>query len=81
MTRHDPFVRLKHMLDASRLATRWIRGVVRKEFDGNQLLQSGIIHQLQVIGEAASRLPTSTIEEHPEIPWSEIVGMRHILVS
>ena len=35
---------------------------------------------MQVIGEAASRLPTSTIEEHPEIPWSEIVGMRHILV-
>ena len=35
---------------------------------------------LQIIGEAARLLPEEVRASAPDIPWSEIIGMRHILV-
>ena len=34
---------------------------------------------LEIVGEAARQLPASFREEHPEIPWRDIIGMRNIL--
>jgi len=39
-----------------------------------------VIHALQIIGEAASRIPSSLRRRYPELPWTNITGMRHILV-
>lgn len=36
--------------------------------------------QIIIIGEAARRISSEFQEEHPEIPWPEIIGMRHRLV-
>lgn len=49
-------------------------------FVGDELLQTWAIYHIQIIGEAASRLSDSIKTAHPEIPWAEIVAMRHILV-
>ena len=35
---------------------------------------------MQLIGEAAARLGHEFQEDHPDIPWAEIVAMRNILV-
>ena len=52
----------------------------RQAFDDDELIQTWIIHHLQIIGEAASGLSESFREQYPEIPWTKIVGMRNILV-
>jgi len=39
-----------------------------------------IIHNIQIIGEAASNLSEDYCREHSEIPWAQIVAMRNILV-
>ena len=49
-------------------------------FEHDELIQTWIVHHLQIIGEAASSLPDSFREKHPEVPWSKIIGMRNILV-
>lgn len=57
------------------------RGVQGKEaFDRDELLQTWMIHHIQIIGEAASRLLQVAKDKHPEIPWAKIVGMRNTLV-
>lgn len=38
------------------------------------------IRYIAVIGEAANHLPIQITEAHPDIPWRDIVEMRHILV-
>ncbi len=35
---------------------------------------------IEIIGEASYKLTHSFTEEHPELPWRKIIGMRHILV-
>lgn len=52
----------------------------RASFDEDELVQTWVIHHLQIIGEAARGLSETTITQHPEIPWRNIIGMRHILV-
>jgi uncharacterized protein with HEPN domain len=38
------------------------------------------VRHFQIIGEAAYSLPKDLRDQRPDIPWSEIIGMRHILV-
>jgi len=52
----------------------------RRVFEDDELIQTWIVHYLQIIGEAASKISAGFQDEHPEIPWSKIVGMRNILV-
>lgn len=42
--------------------------------------QLAVLKALETIGEAAARLSEQTRTAHPEIPWREIIGMRHRLV-
>jgi uncharacterized protein with HEPN domain len=49
-------------------------------FEHDELIQTWIVHHLQIIGEATSALPDSFREKYPEVPWSKIIGMRNILV-
>jgi uncharacterized protein with HEPN domain len=49
-------------------------------FRKDELIQTWILHHIQILGEAAARLSDEFQEKHPEIPWFKIVGMRNILV-
>jgi len=38
------------------------------------------MYRLQIIGEAAAKLPESAKRSHPEIDWQRITGLRHLIV-
>ncbi len=44
------------------------------------LIQIWIMHHLQIIGEASARLSAGMRDSHPEVPWSDVIGMRNALV-
>jgi uncharacterized protein with HEPN domain len=50
------------------------------EFDANKLIGSHILRHIQIIGEASWRLSQPLKDQYPEVPWKQIVGMRHVLV-
>lgn len=49
-------------------------------FSEDELIQTWVLHHIQILGEAAARISDEFQEHHPEIPWFKIVGMRNILV-
>jgi uncharacterized protein with HEPN domain len=49
-------------------------------FRQNELVQSWVVRHLQILGEAIRGLSPELRTQHKELPWSEIVGMRNILV-
>ncbi len=69
-----------HMLDAAREALELSAGKTREEFDSDRTLRLAITHLLQIVGEAARRTPVGFRKVHPEIPWKDIMGMRHKVV-
>jgi uncharacterized protein with HEPN domain len=44
------------------------------------LIEIWMIHHLQIIGEAASRVSNELRAQHPEVAWGGMIGMRHVLV-
>jgi len=49
-------------------------------FNEDELIQTWTLHHIQILGEAAARISDEFQEQHPDIPWFKIVGMRNILV-
>jgi len=76
----DDMLYLGDMLDLAMWIARRIRVTTREQFNHDEVLRIALAHQIQIIGEAASRVSKATREAHSEIPWSEIVGMRHKIV-
>ena len=69
-----------HMLDMARKATDKTAGLTRETYDGDENLRLALTHLVQVIGEAARHISREFRDDHPEIPWTEIIGMRHKVV-
>jgi uncharacterized protein with HEPN domain len=79
MTKDDT-IYLKHMSDAINKIIRYVGKIKRAEFLKDELVQDGVIRQIEIIGEAAKRLSRNFQENHPQIPWKDIVGMRNKLI-
>ncbi|MGH8683216.1 MAG: HepT-like ribonuclease domain-containing protein [Burkholderiales bacterium] len=71
---------LGHMLEAIERIRRYVGRKRRVGFLGNPLLQDAVIRNIEIVGEAAGRVSPEFAARHPEIPWREIVGMRHRLI-
>jgi uncharacterized protein with HEPN domain len=56
------------------------KGVTLEKFQGDEVLQNALMHLLQIIGEAARKVSDEFKIVHPEVPWADIVGLRHRLV-
>jgi uncharacterized protein with HEPN domain len=52
----------------------------RERFAADELVETWIVHHLQVIGEAAAALSVSLRDRYPQVPWQKIIRMRHVLV-
>ncbi|HVZ94436.1 MAG TPA: DUF86 domain-containing protein [Phycisphaerales bacterium] len=68
------------MLDAARQATEFVRGKSREDLNSNPMLTRALLHAIQEIGEAASKMTDAGRARITELPWPKIVGMRHRLV-
>jgi uncharacterized protein with HEPN domain len=68
------------MLDAAREAEALIAGRSRTDYDEDRTLRLALVRLLEVVGEAASRIPPDFRDEHPEIPWFGVVGLRNRLI-
>ncbi len=76
----DDRVRLRHIVDALTAAIRFTEGRHREDLDKDEMLTFALVYAVQIVGEAASKISTELRDQHPEIPWEDIVGMRHRLV-
>lgn len=71
--------RLTDILEAiDRIEKYAVKG--EEEFRQNELVQIWILHHIQIIGEAASKLSSPLQESQPEVPWAQIIGIRNLVV-
>ncbi len=75
----DPKERLRDILEAIAAIDRY-RDRDQSAYDQDELLQVWFLRHLQIIGEAARRLPEEIRNLAPDIPWHKMIGMRNILV-
>ena len=80
MTQHSPTVRMRHMLDNAKEAIALVAGKEKADLYRDRVLELALVRLVEIVGEAANRLPIEDQLRYPSIPWREVVGMRNRLV-
>jgi uncharacterized protein with HEPN domain len=68
------------MLDHAREASDLVKQRVRADLDQNRVLSLALVQLCHIPGEAASRVSAACRQQHPNIPWSQIVALRNRLI-
>jgi len=78
--KRDCRVYLRDILQAFRNAQEFVGRISYQEFITDKKTVSAVVRELEVAGEAAKQLPASVRRKYPEIPWSDMAGMRDKLI-
>lgn len=78
--RPEDRTRIRHMMDAAETVAQFIAGRSREDLDGDRMLLFAVVHAIEVLGEAASKVSAEARAAVPGIPWSTIVSMRNRLI-
>lgn len=71
---------LNHILDAIEHIDSFSEEIDEQNFLYNDLVQSAVIRQLEIIGEAVKNLSPRLKRKNPKIPWKDIAGLRDKLI-
>lgn len=72
--------RLEHMLEMAQSLKGANTAHTYEEILSDRILFYGLAKMAEIIGEAAYKLTIEFKETHAELPWKQIIGMRHLLV-
>lgn len=72
--------RLEHILEMAKNLQEEKSRHSFEEIHNDKILFYGLSKMAEIIGEAAYKLTHEFVDTHPELPWAQIIGMRHILV-
>ena len=73
-------VLFEHILEAANTAVEYLGQADIAELKTDPRTRDAIVLQIQIIGEAASRLSDVAKDNYPTVSWVDIIGMRHKLV-
>jgi uncharacterized protein with HEPN domain len=71
---------LQDMLRAIAKIERYVKGYNIAQFLADEKTADAVVRNLEIIGEAARRIPPSFKETQPHVPWRQISGMRNRIV-
>lgn len=69
-----------HILDAIEKINDYLKDKNFEVFAKTDLLIDAVARELMIIGEAASRLSDGFKQEHPDVPFRDIIRMRNIII-
>ena len=76
----DNLVYIDDILDAIKKIRKYTRGVTKDEFVRNGMIVDAVIRNLEIIGEASSKLSPAFRREQVGIEWRKIIGMRNRII-
>jgi uncharacterized protein with HEPN domain len=68
------------MIEAADMVASFIQGMTKEQFLADKKTQFAVVRALEIIGEAAKKVPDSIRSRYPDLPWREISGMRDKLI-
>ena len=80
MSSRSPQCLLEDMQEAVGRILRYVEGLDVDAFIADEKTSDAVVRNLEIIGEAANRLPDEFYTKHTEIEWRKIIGLRHRIV-
>ena len=80
MSLHDPLIRIRHMLDHAIEAVEMLGQTTLDQLREDRKLQLALVQLIEIIAEAASRVPNEVRSQYPSVPWQLAADMRNQLI-
>lgn len=80
MSYKDWRVRIDDILEAIDRCQEYVEHMKEPEFVLDQRTVDAVARNLEIIGEAANKVPQEVIERHSMVPWSKLAEIRHVLI-
>ncbi len=74
------YLKVSDILKAIQLITSFIQNQDSDSFAKSDLLQSAVIRQFEIIGEAAGKISEATQNTFSNVEWSSIKSFRNLLI-
>jgi uncharacterized protein with HEPN domain len=71
---------IEDILDAMNKAESLLEGVSYSQFENDFRINFAVVRALEIIGEAAKRLPDELRLRYPDIPWKGMSGTRDRII-
>jgi uncharacterized protein with HEPN domain len=71
---------LRHILTEANYLFEHSRNVSRAEFLSSETLRRAFVRSLEVIGEAAKKVPEDVRRRYPAVDWRALTGLRDRLI-
>ena len=68
------------MIEFAEKAQSYTEGMDQTAFVTDSRTYDATLRNLELIGEAATHIPTAIREAHPEVPWRTMVGVRNRII-
>ncbi len=71
---------LNDIIEAIDRVAQYTMGLSLDAFSKDRKTIDAVVRNLEIIGEAANRLPDDFKEKHSNVEWHKVVGLRHRIV-
>jgi len=80
MTKRGYRLFIEDMLDSMIQIEEYIHGLDRADFSADKKTIDAVIRNIEIIGEAARNVPENIRNNHPGIPWKQMIGLRNLTI-
>jgi uncharacterized protein with HEPN domain len=77
MSKRDLGLYLEDINTSINKIRKYTRGMNYSEFKKDHKTVDAVIRNLEIIGEAAGKLPSEFKKKHPQVPWRKMIGLRN----
>jgi uncharacterized protein with HEPN domain len=80
MSKRDPQLLVTDMLEAARKILEYTNGLSFDDFMADSKTVDAVARNFEIVGEAATRLPSEFKVKNDSIPWRKISGLRNRII-
>ena len=76
----SPLEYLRHILDEINYLVTKSKGLKKEDFMRDETLRRAFVRSIEIIGEAAKKVPAELTQRYPAVEWKATAGMRDKLI-